>query len=205
MEENAVTKEQQIKSLIRGSKRFISLHLSKEDESKKRSMRPDFANNSKIYFKIDPQYLEQFTEDNFAPQFESAMEQYRRGGNKQLLVRLLHKNPNITFVECLQNYIVAKNATDPEVYKAAYVDRRLFSKMMSDKDYQPSKDTAVSLAFALKLSSDEAVILLNKAGYTLSNAKRRDVILKYFFKKKVYDINDINEVLYSLDEKPLGK
>lgn len=107
----------------------------------------------------------------------------------------------LTFVEKLMEIIKGRDVTDHSVYKAAGLDRRLFSKMMSDIDYHPRKDTALALAYALKLDLSEAVDLIERAGYVLSHSNKRDVILEYCFRKGVYDIDDINEVLGRLGEK----
>lgn len=110
-----------------------------------------------------------------------------------------------TFVDGVMNIIRVKGYKDSDVYKAAYIDRRLFSKIMSNRQYKPSKDTAVAIAFALKLTTEQANDLLARAGYTLSHSSRRDIILEYFFEEKIYDLVDINEVLYNLNEKIIGR
>lgn len=110
-----------------------------------------------------------------------------------------------TFVDGVMNIIRVKGYKDSDVYKAAYIDRRLFSKIMSNRQYKPSKDTAVAIAFALKLTTEQANDLLARAGYTLSHSSRRDIILEYFFKEKIYNLVDINEVLYNLNEKIIGR
>lgn len=111
---------------------------------------------------------------------------------------------NQTFVDRLIIYIREKNLKDPEVYKAAHIDRRLFSKIMSDKNYKPSKDTAVALILSLRLTVDEANDMLERAGYTLSHSNKRDVIIEYFISRRIFDIDDINEILYRLDQKVIG-
>ena len=89
--------------------------------------------------------------------------------------------------------------------KAAQMDRRLFSKMMSDRNYKPSKDTAVALVIALELSLKQANDLLSRAGYALSHSNKRDVIIEYFIRERIYNLSDINEVLYRLDQKIIGR
>lgn len=119
--------------------------------------------------------------------------------------RMLDNSTDMSFVDMMFYYINKKSLTNAEVYKAAMIDRRLFSKIISDRAYKPSKDTCIALVFALKLSLTEADDILARAGYTLSHSSKKDIIIEYFLKECEYDLDDLNEVLFRLKLDIIGR
>ena len=155
---------------------------------------------------IKQNYIEENTEPQSCSQSDASHEEY-------LLPLLLHplRAPEIdgfkvkeeSFSEMLLRLIDESGLSDVECYKLANVDRKLFSKIRSNKGYQPSRKTALVFALVLHLSIEETNRLLGAAGFKLSHSLISDVIVEFFIEQGCYDLEQINEALAEYGEKTL--
>lgn len=100
------------------------------------------------------------------------------------------------FQTMLFKLIDERNLKDSDVYNKVHIDRRLFSKIRSDKNYHPSKETIILLAIALELKENELEELLDSASYSLPKNNKYDLIIRFCFINKIFKIADVNELLY---------
>jgi hypothetical protein len=120
------------------------------------------------------------------------------------LENFIKNNLKPTLNELMFRFIDRKGMSDPELYKKAGIDRKLFSKIRSNPKYRPGKNTIISLALALELDRDESDEFLSTAGYSLSESETFDLIIQFFLEKRIYDIDQVNQALDYFSLKPLS-
>ncbi len=107
------------------------------------------------------------------------------------------------FAVKLLRLIDLKGMDDVECYKKANVSKQTWYKIMNDKHYKPNKKTAISFAVALGLSLKETQDLLESVGFVLSHSSLFDVIIMYCLSNGIYDVCEIDSILFSYDQETL--
>jgi len=110
-----------------------------------------------------------------------------------------------TFQERLFKLIDEKGMTDVQVYSKADIDRKLFSKIRSNKDYKPKKNTVLLLCLAMELDMNETSDLLRRAGYALTDGSISDRIISYCIQNNNYNIGEIDAYLLQYNQETLWK
>lgn len=108
------------------------------------------------------------------------------------------------FTEKLLSLIDGLGLKDSEFYERANLSRQTFYRMRMAKDYRPTRATAFACAVALKLDREQTEDLLRSAGITFSNSSLTDIIVRFFIENGMYDLDEINAVLYDYDQPLLG-
>lgn len=108
------------------------------------------------------------------------------------------------FSETLLKLIDQAGYKDSFVYKKAHVSKQHFSKIRNNPNYKPTKETAIAFALALELDVAQTNDLIGRAGYTLSNSSKFDLIIRYFIEQKKFNIVEIDCTLFEFDQPLLG-
>lgn len=110
-----------------------------------------------------------------------------------------------SFSESIKRLIEERGIKPSACYHAANISKAVFSNIMNKEDYKPTKATAFAFAVALKMSVAETKELLEKAGFAMSSVFPLDRAMEYLIAHRVYDIYDVNSILFELDLPLLGE
>lgn len=109
-----------------------------------------------------------------------------------------------SFHECLIRLLIDCGMKNSEVYHRANITKQHFSKIISNPDYHPGKNTICALAIGMKLDLETAESLLEKAGYVLSHSSKFDMAVEFFIRNGMYNIVDDNIILFDSGLELLG-
>ncbi|MBR4864462.1 MAG: hypothetical protein IKU07_07790 [Oscillospiraceae bacterium] len=114
------------------------------------------------------------------------------------------RQADVGFSQRLLQLIDDRGCKDAEIYKKACVSKQHFSKIRNHPDYRPTKPTAVAFAMALELDTEQTLDLLGRAGFTLNNSSKFDLIIRYCIENRIFNIVKVNLMLYKHDQPLLG-
>lgn len=115
------------------------------------------------------------------------------------------KSENPSFAAMLIKYVNERFGGDaPKAYAAAKISRKTYSAIVGNELRPVSKQTAIQLALALKLSRTEADAFLKAAGFAFSPAILEDIIVCACISANVFEIDDVNALLAEYGSTPFA-
>ena len=143
-------------------------------------------------------------EEPFAPQEPAAVPERPAAPAASGSLRSLMDNLGESFSTRLVRLIDERKLKDSTVYKRANLSRQLFSKILCSTNYNPKKKTVLAFAVGLRLNEPETAELLQSAGYAFSDSSKQDWIVRYCLEHKIYNINQVNALLFEYGQDQLG-
>ena len=120
------------------------------------------------------------------------------------LTKFIRKERKIeTFSVMLDRLRREKGMTAAQLYNGAWIKKQLYSKIIGDRNYHPSKNTVIAFSLSLRLNHEEMDGLLESAGYRFSNSSIADLVILFCLEQGLYDLHDVNALLLSADQKVL--
>ena len=109
-----------------------------------------------------------------------------------------------TFADLLTRHVRAHGGDAPSIYKAARIDRRTYSSIISHPFRPVAKRTAVQFAIALRLDRAGADELLRSAGFALSPSIPEDIVFVEAIAEGDGDLQYVSERLYEYGMKAIA-
>ena len=91
----------------------------------------------------------------------------------------------------------------PIAYKRAGISRQIYSRIVSSDSSVVDKRTAMLLCIGLQLEMSEAELLMRAAGFAFSATLPEDRVFAYCIDKKIWNIEDVNDIMLRSGLKPL--
>ena len=101
----------------------------------------------------------------------------------------------LNFQNTLMHLIADRKVDNSVIYKKACIDKKFFSKIISNKDYVPKKRTVMALGLALELPLEEYESFLASAGYAFMPSSKFDLIIKYCVMNHIYNLINVDVIL----------
>jgi hypothetical protein len=109
----------------------------------------------------------------------------------------------LSFSELLFKYIDAGQFKEVELYQHVGVSKSVFSKIRTDDDYQPDKDTVFKFAIGLQLNLEDGIEFLASAGFNFKVSSHRDLVIRHCLSLRKYGLMMVDDLLIQFNEKPL--
>lgn len=108
------------------------------------------------------------------------------------------------FADLLKQKMKQHKIKESKAYKKSNIEKNAFARLKNGINTAPTKAVLLAIAIGLEMDLPETEQFVKACGYEFSHSDKCDVIVRYFIENKIYDIFQINKVLFSFNEEQLG-
>jgi hypothetical protein len=102
---------------------------------------------------------------------------------------------NYNILDVIKQYKKDKNYTDSIICKRAGMDRGTYSNIILGK-YKAGRNAIICIGLSFELNLKQFEYFMAIAGHCLSDVSKRDIIIKFCIEKEIYNIVDVNSLLF---------
>ncbi len=166
----------------------------------KQSVKSAAAVSKKIKEYIDENYVEGAVADEYSPTRYEGISRLNMHVPQVMMNLPSGAELQKSFAQKVFEYVDSKGIKDSALYGGKYeiyFPKQILSNMRKDADYHPSKYVCIVICLVLRLNLDETLDLLERAGWTLSRARKADVVVRACIDNSLYDVALIDDELES--------
>ncbi len=163
----------------------------------------DFGNDMFVYLVIfDNQAL-----NKFQPQIAEISDFIDKSFVRDTNKRGINNSKKSGFYDLFFDYMIKNNQQSSDIYKKSNLETKLFTQIVSNKNFNPDKNTILALSIAMQLDYDDTVKMLETQGYSFDNNSKADIITEYYIKhhNQNYNIYHLNCLLFDFKQIQLGQ
>jgi transcriptional regulator with XRE-family HTH domain len=111
-----------------------------------------------------------------------------------------------SFAEILEELQNKKNLTKYQVCKKCCIDKSQYNRLLGerlDSPANPTKETVYKICIGLELNYEEAMYLIEKAGFKNKDGDYLDMLIEHCLKYSYYNKDEIDSSLIQANYKPL--
>lgn len=111
-----------------------------------------------------------------------------------------------SFAEILEELQNKKNLTKYQVCKKCCIDKSQYNRLLGerlDSPANPTKETVYKICIGLELNYEEAMDLIEKAGFKNKDGDYQDMLIEHCLKYSYYNKDEIDSSLIHANYKPL--
>lgn len=108
-----------------------------------------------------------------------------------------------SFSQILFEFIDKKGIDEVALYQSIDISRALFSKIRTDDNYRPERNTVYRFMIGMQLNIEEAITLMKGAGYIFNTGDKTSLIIHHCVSNGVFKQSLVDSILVHNQENPL--